>query len=453
MIKQIHNLKLKYDTYIIFYCSNIKSIKRIEELLKIKLPKNITGEIVNFIIDEKNIIFIKDSCNEKNAHNMGSIIGKQIYNTDNDYLVILNDNIKQHITGIMQGLYKFTKYNNKKVKIPNIDIYVDNNTNIDKIIKLNEIQNEIRDYINEPVNILHSMEYLKRIKKSLAKYKNIKIKVLNETKMKKLGLNLILAVNKASTNPALLVIIEYMNDNNNNNICLVGKGVMFDTGGINLKTKNFYDMKTDMTGSAIVVGVIKALAELNVKKNIIGILPLVENDIGGNAIHPGDIIKSFSGKTVEIMDTDAEGRLILADGISYSLKYKPKLIIDIATLTGHMSNIFGELSSGIMGNNSIINKEIINSGIKEDEKLWELPIWPEYTEMTKSNIADLKNISFNSAGSLTAAAFLQEFIPSSGINWVHLDIAGVSFNLHDKKYRHEGATGEIYRTLVSYLTK
>ncbi len=470
MINIVNKLELsKYDTFIIFYCSDIKQyIKRLEELLKIKIPDSIKnktsdnkGELVNFIIDNMKFIFIgynmKDQCNSKDAYDVSGILGKQLYNTDSKYLILLNDNdmIESHITGIMQGLYKFTKYNKMKVKIPSISVYIDSkkNININKIIKINEIQNEIRDYINEPVNILHSMEYLKRIKKSLSKYKNIKIRVLNEAKMKKLGLNLILAVNKGSNNPALLVIIEYMNGSNNDNICLVGKGVMFDTGGINLKTKNFYDMKTDMTGSAIVFGVIKALAELNVKKNVIGIMPLVENDIGSNATHPGDIIKSYSGKTVEIIDTDAEGRLILADGISYSNKYKPKIIIDIATLTGHMSHVFGELASGIMGNDSNLNKKIISYGIKEHEKLWEMPIWEEYTEMTKSTIADLKNISFNPAGSLTAGAFLQEFVPNKNIKWAHLDIAGVSYNLQEKKTRYEGATGEIYRTLVLYLSE
>jgi leucyl aminopeptidase len=447
----------------------IHYMKSLEELVKIKLPYRVQeysngdiGLLVYFIANDMKFIFIgyniKDQCNNKDAYDVSGILGKQLYNTDSKYLILLNENdmIRSHITGIMQGLYKFTKYNSMKVKVPMIDIYFDGKKHIDvdKIIKLNEIQNEIRDYVNEPVNILHSMEYLKRIKKSLSKYKNIKISVLNEEKMKKLGLNLILAVNKGSNNPALLVVIEYMNNNlTKDNICLVGKGVMFDTGGINLKTKNFYDMKTDMTGSAIVFGVMKALAELNIKKNVIGIMPIVENDIGSNATHPGDIIKSYSGKTVEIMDTDAEGRLILADAISYSIKYKPKIIIDIATLTGHMSHVFGELATGVMGNDSNLNKKLISHGIMEHEKMWEMPIWEEYTEMTKSSIADLKNIAFNSAGSLTAGAFLQEFVPNKNIKWAHLDIAGVSYNLQDKKYRHEGATGEIFRTLVSFLSE
>jgi leucyl aminopeptidase len=464
MLNHIKNInKLNYDTYIFFYTSDInKYIKQFEKLINIDIPNSIIKkmkgdkkELINFIVDDKKIILIGYNT-DKEAYDISGILGKQLYNTDDKYLVILNkdETIKSHITGIMQGLYKFTKYNNTKIKTPKIDIYYDSHksNSINEIIKINEIQNEIRNYVNEPVNILNSLEYLKRIRKSLSKYKNIKIKVLNETKLKKLGLNLILSVNKGSHNPVFLVIIEYINNKHKDNICLVGKGVMFDTGGINIKKNDMFDMKIDMTGSAIVVGVIKTLAELNVKTNVIGIIPLVENDIGSKATHPGDIIKSYSGKTVEILDTDAEGRLILADGISYSAKYNPKIIIDIATLTGHISKVFGDLATGVMGNNSELNNEIIKHGKLENEKIWELPIWPEYTEMTKSSIADLKNIAFNPAGSLTAAAFLQEFVPNPSIKWAHLDIAGVSYFLHDSKYRYEGATGEIYRTLVSYLS-
>jgi leucyl aminopeptidase len=465
MINNIHNISKTYDTYIIFFCSDIdNTIKNTEKLLKIKVPSFIKkefsgkrGEISSFNIDDSQYLLVgfnNNKCVDNYAFEVSSIIGKQIYNTKKKYLIILNDFINSHISGIMQGLYKFTKYNNKKIYESHIDFYTNINSkyNINNIIKLNEIQYDIRDLVNEPVNILDSMEYLKRIRRSLSKYKNIKIKVLNEDKLKKLGLNLILSVNKGSDKPALLVVIEYINNKKDDNICLVGKGVMFDTGGINIKTKNFYDMKIDMTGSAIVYGTIKALAELNVKKNIIGILPLVQNDIGSSATHPGDIIKSYSGKTVEILDTDAEGRLILADGISYCKKYNPKMIIDIATLTGHISNVFGDLATGIFGNDHNLNQQIIQCGLNENEKLWELPVWDEYREMTKSTIADLKNISFNPAGSATAAAFLQEFLPNSLIKWVHLDIAGVSYNLSDNKTKYEGATGEIFRTLVNYLS-
>ena len=465
MINYVNTISKKYDIYIIFFCSDVDNIiKKTEKLLKFKVPKFIKkefngthGQIKSFNIDEDQYIFVgfnNNKCIDKNAYDISSIIGKQLYNSSKKYLIILNENINSSVSGIMQGLYKFTKYNNNKILEPSIDFYTNNKSkiNIHDIIKLNEIQYNIRDLVNEPVNILNSIEYVKRIKKSLSKYKNIKVKVLNKEKLQKLGLNLILSVNEGSNNPPYLVIIEYINNNKNDNICLVGKGVMFDTGGINLKTRNFYDMKIDMTGSAIVYGTIKALAELNIKNNVIGLLPLVHNDISATATHPGDIIKSYSGKTVEILDTDAEGRLILADCISYCKNYNPKIIIDIATLTGHISNVFGDLATGVFGNDHNLNQTIIEYGLKENEKIWELPLWDEYRDMTKSTIADLKNISFNPAGSAPAAAFLLEFLPNKNIKWMHLDIAGVSYNLNETKTKYEGATGEIYRTLVNFLT-
>ena len=223
---------------------------------------------------------------------------------------------------------------------------------IEMSIITNINQCEVRDLVNEPVNQLNSITYLKHIQKSLSKYKNIKIKVYNQEKLKKMGMNLILAVNKGSVNPPMLVVLEYKNSDNKDdkNICLVGKGVMFDTGGINIKYDEFYDMKSDMAGSALVFGVIKTLADLNIKKNVVGILPLVENDVDGKATHPGDIVKSYSGKTVEILNTDAEGRLILADAIYYCKNYNPKIIIDIATLTGQVAEIFDNIATGIMSN-------------------------------------------------------------------------------------------------------
>ncbi len=411
---------------------------------------------MNFYEDDINIILVgvnKNSCEDKYANEVCGIIGKQIYNTDKKYLIIFNHDlsIENQISGLMLGLYKFTKYNQTKIIQPKIDIYANTNK-YEKILKINNNQNEIRDLINEPVNKLNSIEYIKYIKKTLSKYKNIRVKVFNETHLKKLGMNLILAVNKASINPPYLVILEYINDKSKNadNICLVGKGVMFDSGGLNLKPKDMYEMKIDMAGSATVYGVIKTLADLNVKKNIIGVLPIVQNSIGSKATHPGDIIKSYSGKTVEILDTDAEGRLILADALYYCKKYNPYLIIDIATLTGHASYIFGGIVTAIMGNDKKIINEIIKCGDNENEKIWELPIYEEYIDMTKSTVADFKNISKSTAGASTAGAFLQNFIPNN-TKWIHLDIAGTAYINTENKTKYEGATGEIMRTLVNYL--
>ncbi len=472
MINLINKIKTveDYDTIIIFTCN--PEIKDIEKLLGIKFPgasrikndfKGTKGEKYNFYYDDTNIILMginslrhNNSCKNIYAHEVCGMIGKQIFNTDKKYLIIFNYDlsIENQISGLMLGLYRFTKYNKESIKKPTIEIYVDKlKDEYKNEIIINNNQNEIRDLINEPVNVLNSHAYVKYIKKSLSKYKNIKVKVLDQKKLKKLGMNLILAVNNASKNPPYLVIIEYNynSKNNNDTICLVGKGVMFDTGGLNLKIKEMKDMKIDMAGSATVYGVIKTLADLKVKKHIIGILPIVQNSIGSYATHPGDIVTSYSGKTVEIIDTDAEGRLILADAISYCKKYNPYLIIDIATLTGHASYVFGNLATAIMGNDKKIITDLIKIGDEEHEKLWELPIYEEYIDLTKSTIADLNNLAKSTAGSSTAGAFLLNFLPNDNVKWVHFDIAGTAYLSTENKNKYEGATGESLRTLVKYL--
>jgi leucyl aminopeptidase len=210
-------------------------------------------------------------------------------------------------------------------------------------------------------------------------------------------------------------------------------------------------MKNDMTGSAIVYAIFQLISNKKIDGHFIGLLPLVENMIGSNAIRPGDILKSYNGTTVEITDTDAEGRLIMADALAYSIKYKPYMCIDIATLTGQAGSIFGNKSSIIMGNNNSYVQKMIKMGIENNEKIWELPLWEEYIELTKSNIADLKNYSKESkASTIMAGAFLSRFIPNN-TNWIHLDIAGVDNLDNGSNTRHYGATGEILRSLLYFL--
>ncbi len=489
------NIKSKinrYDTIIIFMpCNNITQpkaslleLEKLSKIIDIKISdaslkdlirndfKGKKGEKFNFYVDDINIILMginKDNnCKDSYAYEVSGMIGKQIYNSDKKYLIIFNDelSIENQISGLILGLYRFTKYNKELVKKPHIDIYdlssnKSNQKHINDYIIINNTQNEIRNLINEPVNVLNSTTYVRYIKTTLSKYKNIKVKVLDEKKLKKLGMNLILAVNKGSNNPCYLVILEYnysknYNKDSNDNICLVGKGVMFDSGGLNLKVKEMKDMKIDMAGSATVYGIIKTLADLKIKKNIIGILPIVQNAIGSYAAHPGDIIKSYSGKTVEIIDTDAEGRLILADAIYYCKKYNPNLIIDIATLTGNAAHVFGNLATAIMGNdiarNSGLVKEFVKIGDEENEKIWELPIYEEYFDLTKSKIADLNNLPKSSAGASTAGAFLLNFLPNDNVKWIHLDTAGPAYLSVESKTKYEGATGEPFRTLIKYLS-
>lgn len=466
-----------YDMYVFFICSEpAKTLKKIETLLNISIPDNIKEDchkkksnFNNFVINKKNIIIAGyedyNSCKSRNVYDVAGDLGMKFNNTKKKYLVFLNqlNNINTIISGIMQGFYNFTKYNRTKDEIPTIDFYSydesstsfsSNGQNLIKeSIVINMNQYDVRNLVNEPVNKLDSITYLAHITESLSKHKKIKITVMDESKLKKMGMNLILAVNKGSLKPAMLVVIEYMggSSSSSDNICLVGKGVMFDTGGLNIKVDQFYDMKEDMAGSAIVYAVIKTLAELNVRKNVIGILPLVQNDVGSTATHPGDIIKSYSGKTVEILDTDAEGRLILAEGISYCKKYNPHMIIDVATLTGQVEEIFNGMATGVMGNNQQLIEELKKCGEMENEKFWGLPIWDENLEDTQSTIADLKNINDGDDSTINGAAFLMNFLPKKNIKWMHLDIGGVSFNLEEEETRYIGATGESFRSLLRFI--
>jgi leucyl aminopeptidase len=226
---------------------------------------------------------------------------------------------------------------------------------------------------------------------------------------------------------------------------------MFDSGGYNIKLHNMHEMKNDMTGSAIVYGIFKLLSKMNVKGRFVGLLPLVENMVDSNAYRPGDIIKAYNGKTVEIINTDAEGRLIMADALAYSANFNPSLCIDIATLTGQAGSIFDNKSSVVLGNSNAHIQQIIKIGMENNEKFWELPMWNEFVNATKSKIADYRNDAPESkASTIYAGAFLSNFVPKD-VNWLHLDIAGVDMLKNDISHRYSGATGEILRTLFEFL--
>jgi leucyl aminopeptidase len=375
---------------------------------------------------------------------------------------LISDNkilVKNEIISLILGYYKFNLYksdikeNKSKVYFycPKLKL----KDNINNYIYEAQIQNEIRNLINMPSNILNSETFLSYIKENIPE--DIKVSVINESKLKKLGCNLILGVNQGSKNKAMMIILEYKNDkemiNKNKNIALIGKGVMYDSGGLNLKKGDFTSMKYDMAGSSIIFGIFKLLSKFKMKGNYIGILPIVENLIDSNSIKPGDILKSYNGKTVEVTNTDAEGRLIMADALAYSEKYNPYICIDIATLTAQAAQLFDYKSSIIMGNNNKYLQLMINSGIENNEKIWELPMWEEYINMTKSDIADLKNNTYSSNSiTIMAGAFLSNFIPKN-TNWIHLDIGGRESCGNNNEMRNYGASGEIMRSVLTFFEK
>ncbi|MDC3138962.1 leucyl aminopeptidase, partial [Candidatus Pelagibacter sp.] len=305
-----------------------------------------------------------------------------------------------------------------------------------------------RDLVSEPGNILHPDEYAKRLN-SLRKY-GLKVTVYDEKKLKKLGMNTLLGVGQGSIRGSYLVTMEWNGLNDKSKpLAFVGKGVCFDTGGISLKPAKFMeDMTYDMAGSAVVVGLMKSLALRKAKINAVGVVGLVENMPGGNAQRPGDIVKSYSGKTVEILNTDAEGRLVLADALTYTEeKFKPKFIVDLATLTGAIIVSLGSEYAGLFSNDDKLSKQLIDAGENVEEKVWRMPLNENFDKLIDSKNADMQNINYvGGAGSTTAAQFLQRFILKK-TPWAHLDIAGMAFSKYGGALNSGGATGYGVRLL------
>ncbi len=324
---------------------------------------------------------------------------------------------------------------------------------LDEIKKTNIIASAVyftRDLVSAPANeMTPSMMAEQAVK--IAKRKNVSCRVLDKGKMKVLGMNALLGVAAGTHQPPKLIVLEYTGGKKGDApIALVGKGLTFDSGGISIKPAEKMDeMKTDMSGGAAVMAIIRAAADLRLPINLVGIVPATENMPGGGALKPGDILKSYSGQTIEVLNTDAEGRLILSDALFYASKYKPAAIIDIATLTGGCVVALGEDVIGMMGTDDQIKKELHQAAKTTGELVWELPLWDHYSELIKSDIADYKNSAGRLASPITGAAFLGKFV--GGYPWVHLDIAGPAWTSKDKAYIPKGASGVTVRLLVEFL--
>ena len=353
----------------------------------------------------------------------------------------------EFIHGVELKSYEFNKYKSKNDnKTLEIDIY-----NKNKSFKLNQNKrfnsliegtNFTKDLVSEPGNILHPDEYAKRLIQ--LKKIGLKINVYDKIKLKKLGMNALLGVGQGSIRGSYLVTLEWKGIKSKNKpLAFVGKGVCFDTGGISLKPAKFMeDMTYDMAGSAVVVGLMKNLALRKAKINAVGVVGLVENMPGGNAQRPGDIVKSYSGKTIEVLNTDAEGRLVLADALTFTeKKFKPEFIVDLATLTGAIIVSLGSEFAGLFSNNDKLSKQLFDSGQKVGEKVWRMPLHKNYDKLINSKNADMQNINYvGGAGSTTAAQFLQRFILNK-TPWAHLDIAGMAFSKYGGALNSGGATG------------
>jgi leucyl aminopeptidase len=305
-----------------------------------------------------------------------------------------------------------------------------------------------RDLVSEPANVLYPVEFARRAKE-LSKL-GVKVQVLGEAEMKKLGLNVLLAVGQGSARESQLLVMTWMNGPKNQKpVALIGKGVCFDTGGISLKPAGgMEDMKWDMGGAGAVVGAMKLIAGRKAKANVVAVCALVENMPDGNATRPGDVVKSLSGQTVEIINTDAEGRLILCDAMWYCQeKFKPQAMVELSTLTGAIIISLGHERAGLFSNNKQLSDRLRAAGSQIGEKLWRMPLGPAYDKLIESEIADMKNVSNGrDGGSITAAQFLQRFV-QEGVAWAHIDIAGVAWSNKGNSTMPKGATAYGVRLL------
>ncbi len=304
-----------------------------------------------------------------------------------------------------------------------------------------------RDLANLPANIC-TPSYLATVARRLAReHRTIRVRVLGERELKRLGMGAFLSVTHGTDEPARLLIVEYRGGKRGAApVALVGKGVTFDSGGISLKDPPGMDeMKFDMTGAASVLGTLKAIALLGAPLNVVGIVPACENMPSGRATKPGDIVRSMSGQTIEILNTDAEGRLILCDALTYSRRFKPAAVIDIATLTGACVIALGQHMSAVMSNDEALAAELLAAGRRAADPCWRLPLADEYQEQLKSNFADFANVGGREGGAVTAACFLWKFV--DGLKWAHLDIAGTAYLSGANK----GSTGRPVPLLVDYL--
>ena len=360
--------------------------------------------------------------------------------------------VKLVVLGASHGEYRYEDTKNfkedNKHSLDTLEVFADENlhTYIDQAKAMAEGVTAARHLGNNPPNIANPKYIAKFAEKIAAKYDNVELEVLNHKQMKKMGMGALIAVGQGSHNKPKMVVLKYSGaDKKQAPVALVGKGITFDTGGISLKPgANMDEMKYDMCGAASVIGTFVAIAEMQLDINLLTIVPAVENMPDGKAYRPGDVITSYSGKTIEVLNTDAEGRMILCDALTYAQEFKPEVILDLATLTGACVVALGHQASAVMTKTDGLAQEVIQAGLQVHDRAWELPLWDEYQKQIDTSFADMQNIGGFPAGTITAGCFLSRF--TEGQNWAHIDIAGTAWN--NKK---DGATGRPVAMLTQFL--
>ncbi len=364
------------------------------------------------------------------------------------------------VTGLVLGLYQFHELKTRdREKIKTVD----------EVILLGETDEEIRlieegarrgewissavcmarDLVNGPSNSITPTVLAEKARQIAAEH-DLEVQVLDLDEAEAMGMGAFVAVAKGSQEPAKFIVLEYNKGKELDTIALLGKGITFDSGGISIKpSEGMERMKDDMSGAAAVLGAMQAAAQLRIPLHLVGIIPATENLPSGKAYKPGDVLKTLSGQTVEVISTDAEGRLILADALTYSLRYQPKAIIDLATLTGACIIALGDYVIGMMGNDEGLVKRVEEASHKVGEKVWRLPLWEEYFDYLKSDTADFRNVGTRAAGTIIGGMFLSRFVEKTP--WVHLDIAGPAFIEKERPYLPKGGTGVGVRLVIQLL--
>ncbi len=374
----------------------------------------------------------------------------------------LADRVQAIAEGVWLGLYSFDKYQTEKKEnrraLRSVTIMIPSRRDLDVAEAAVEVAKAVssgtnfaRDLGNEPGNVC-TPEFLGDQAAAL-KHKKLKVTVMNRKAIEKAGFTALLAVNQGSAKEPRFIVLEYNGGKKNDApVALVGKGLTFDAGGISIKPAGAMDeMKFDMCGAAAVLGIFKAVTEMSLPINLLGVIPSTENLLGGAAYKPGDIVTSYKGINIEVLNTDAEGRVILCDALAYAAEKKPAEIIDFATLTGACVIALGSQASGLLGTGEKIKSGLKKSGEHTHDRVWELPMFDEYQEQIDSKIADIKNTGGREAGTITAACFLSRFVDD--IPWAHLDIAGTAWNMKGTDISPIGGTGAGVRLLVDYLMK
>ena len=472
--KQTESIKLKdNEVYVLFYSENnmllSENFKIQKDLLNLfkKIIKDDSSNTILVRSEKGNFLLVKRKTLDKDlTYKYLEELGGQIYNeikTLGSSQVKIYENaisINERLAlGILLSSYKFENYKkNKTKKITNLKnvVFVCNepSRNLNKISEIQNLAKGIftaRDLVWQPPNILYPSSFADECKK--LKKIGVKVTIYNEKQLQKIGMDALLAVGRGSRKDSRVVVMEWSGGNKDNKpMAFIGKGVCFDSGGLSLKpAKSMEDMKWDMGGAATVTGIIEAAALSKLKYNLIGVIGLVENMPDGDAQRPGDVVKSYSGQTIEVLNTDAEGRLVLADILSWTeKKYKPKFMINFATLTGAMIVALGNIRAGLFSNDKEISEAIFNSGEITGEKVWAMPLDDDYDQLIKTEIADMKNIGGPGAGSITAGCFLKRHIKNTP--WAHLDIAGVTWQNKSTPSIPSGGVGWGVRMLYHLIS-